>query len=116
MADFVGAWFPGGTSLTAADFAVLGAALAAMIGVGRWAGRATRDTAGYFLAGRRMTAPLAMLSFLATEVSAMTVIGVPAIAFRENWNYLQFFIGSPAARAPLGLVFPPAPFPHPRPT
>jgi len=112
MDDFVGAWFPGGSALTAEDFAVLIAALALMIWLGRRAGRRTRGSEDFYLAGRRMPASAAMLSFLATEVSAMTVIGVPAIAFRENWNYLQFFVGSAAARVFVALLFLPAFYHH----
>ncbi len=108
MDDYVGTWFPGGSALTAADYLVLAAALAVMLWLGRRAGRNTRGPEDFFLAGRRMTAPAAALSFLATEVSAMTVIGVPAIAFRENWNYIQFFIGSAAARVLVAAVFLPA--------
>ncbi len=108
MDEYVGAWFPGGSSLTAADYLVLVAALSLMIWLGRRAGRGTRGAEDYFFAGRRLTAPVAAISFLATEVSAMTVIGVPAIAFRENWNYLQFFIGSAAARVLVAAVFLPA--------
>jgi SSS family solute:Na+ symporter len=106
--EYVGAWFPGGSALTAADYLVLVAALGLMLWLGRRAGRNTRGPEDYFLAGRRMTAPAAALSFLATEVSAMTVIGVPAIAFRENWNYIQFFIGSAAARVLVAALFLPA--------
>ena len=36
----------------------------------------------------------ACLSFLATEISAVTIISVPATAYSENWEYAQFFIGS----------------------
>jgi SSS family solute:Na+ symporter len=103
-----GAWFPGGSALTAADYFVLVAALGLMLWLGRRAGRFTRGPEDYFLAGRRVPALAAAVSFLATEVSAMTVIGVPAIAFRENWNYLQFFIGSAAARVLVAYVFLPA--------
>jgi Na+/proline symporter len=106
--EIVGAWFPGGSALTAADFLVFAAALALMVWLGRRAGRRTRGSADFFLAGRRVPSSAAAVSFLATEVSAMTVIGVPAIAFRENWNYLQFFLGSAAARVLVASLFLPA--------
>ncbi|HXU45735.1 MAG TPA: hypothetical protein VN783_09425, partial [Thermoanaerobaculia bacterium] len=48
------------------------------------------------------------LSFVATEVSAVTIIAVPATAFRENWQYLQIFLGSVAARLTITFLFIPA--------
>ncbi|MHC4258772.1 MAG: sodium:solute symporter family transporter, partial [Planctomycetota bacterium] len=48
---------------------------------------------------------VACLSFVATEVSALTIIGVPATAYSENWRYLQFFIGSAAARIVVCFLF-----------
>jgi SSS family transporter len=45
------------------------------------------------------------LSFVATEVSALTIVGVPATAYSENWQYLQFFIGSAAARLVVCFLF-----------
>src|SRR5262249_33773136 len=50
----------------------------------------------------------ACLSFVATEVSAVTIISVPATAYLENWEYLQFFIGSAAARLVIAYLFIPA--------
>jgi len=112
MHDLVGSWFPGGSTLTTADFAVLAVALALMLWLGRRAGRMTRSPADFFLAGRRVPAVPVMLSFLSTEVSAMTVIGLPAVAFRDNWNSLQAFFGSAAARVFIAFVFLPAFYRH----
>ena len=39
-----------------------------------------------------------MMSFLATEISAVTIIAVPATAYSENWQYGQFFVGSSLAK------------------
>ena len=61
-------------------------------------GREEKDTSDFFLGGRKIPSIVACLSFVATEVSALTIVGVPAIAFSENWQYLQFFIGSAASR------------------
>lgn len=108
MDEILGSWFPGGSGLTLADFSVLIAALAAMFLIGWWGGRGIRDTKDYFLGGRRIPWMVAMLSFVATEISAMTIIGVPATTFRENWAYLQFFIGSTAARVLIAFLFIPA--------
>ena len=45
---------------------------------------------------------------MATEISAVTLIAVPAIAYMENWEYAQFFIGSFLARVVIAFLFIPA--------
>jgi Na+/proline symporter len=45
---------------------------------------------------------------VATEISAVTIISVPATAYKENWEYLQFFIGSFASRFFIAAFFIPA--------
>ncbi len=101
-------WFTGNSALTAADFTVLLGTLTLMLLVGWWGGRGSKNTNDFFLGGRRIPWWAAMLSFVATEISAMTIIGVPATIFRENWGYLQFFIGSAAARLVIAFLFIPA--------
>ncbi|MBL0058104.1 MAG: hypothetical protein IPP35_03095 [Elusimicrobia bacterium] len=91
-----------------ADFAVLGGLLALMVGVGFFFRRRQTSTQEFFLGGRRVPGWAAALSFVATEVSAVTIISVPATAYRENWEYLQFFIGSAAARIVIATLFIPA--------
>lgn len=68
-------------------------------------GRKEKDTADFFIGGRKVPSIVACLSFVATEVSALTIIGVPATAFSENWEYVQFFIGSAAARILVAFLF-----------
>jgi SSS family transporter len=50
----------------------------------------------------------ACLSFLATEISAVTIISVPATAYSENWEYFQFFVGCSLAKFAVALLFIPA--------
>lgn len=100
-------WFAGGTSLGLIDALVLAGTLGAMFLIGWRGGRRQKDDRDFFLGRGRVPWWAATLSFVATEISAMTVIGVPAIAFRENWNYAQFFIGSAAARLFIAFVFVP---------
>ncbi len=108
MNEAISSWFPGETTLTAADFSVLAGTLVLMFLVGWWGGRGAKNTNDFFLGGRRIPWWAAMLSFIATEISAMTIIGVPATTFRENWGYLQFFIGSAGARILIAFLFIPA--------
>ncbi|MHC4154190.1 MAG: sodium:solute symporter family transporter [Planctomycetota bacterium] len=68
-------------------------------------GRKEKDTNDFFLGGRKVPSVVACLSFVATEVSALTIVGVPATAFSENWQYLQFFIGSATSRILVAFLF-----------
>ncbi|MCX5632655.1 MAG: sodium/solute symporter [Phycisphaerae bacterium] len=68
-------------------------------------GRREKNTNDFFLGERKIPSIVACLSFVATEVSALTIVGVPATAYSENWEYLQFFIGSAAARIMVAFLF-----------
>jgi SSS family transporter len=98
---------PAASRLTWPDYAVLLVALAVLLGIGLRFAR-QRDTAEFFLARRHIPWWAAALSFLATEISAVTIISVPATAYRENWEYVQFFAGSSLAKWAVALLFIPA--------
>lgn len=93
------------SGLGVAALSVVALGLAAMIGVALWAGRVERDTRDFFLGGRSIPAWAVCLSFIATEVSAMTIVAVPAEAYNADWTYLQMFVGSAAARAAVAFLF-----------
>jgi SSS family solute:Na+ symporter len=95
-------------ALTWPDYAVLVAALALLVLIGGIFTRQQRDTVDFFLARRRVPWWAASLSFLATEISAVTIISVPATAYSENWEYLQFFVGSTLAKFVVAWLFIPA--------
>jgi SSS family transporter len=99
-------------SLTWPDYAVLLASLAVLIIIGVALSRQQHDTADFFLARRRVPWWAACLSFLATEISAVTIISVPATAYSENWEYVQFFIGSSLAKLAVAFLFIPAFYRH----
>lgn len=94
--------------LTWPDYAVVLALLTLLLLVGLWSGRREDSTADFFLGSRRIPWWAAGLSFVATEISAVTLISVPAIAFLENWEYVQFFVGSFLARIAIAYLFIPA--------
>jgi solute:Na+ symporter, SSS family len=96
------------SSLTWPDYAVLFGALACLLLIGGAFTRQQRETSDFFLARRRIPWWAACLSFLATEVSAVTIISVPATAYSENWEYAQFFVGSSLAKFAVALLFIPA--------
>jgi SSS family transporter len=98
--------------LTWPDYGVLAVALAVLLAIGLRFGREQRDTSDFFLARRRVPWWAVCLSFLATEISAVTIISVPATAYSENWEYVQFFVGSSLAKLAVAFLFIPAFYRH----
>jgi len=96
------------SALTWPDYTVLVGSLALLVSIGLALSREQHDTVDFFLARRRVPWWAACLSFLATEVSAVTIISVPATAYSENWEYFQFFIGSSLAKLAVAFLFIPA--------
>ena len=100
------------SSLTWPDYAVLAIALGVLLAIGIALTREQHDTVDFFLARRRVPWWAACLSFLATEISAVTIISVPATAYSENWEYAQFFVGSSLAKLAVAFLFIPAFYRH----
>ena len=71
-------------------------------------GREEKDTNDFFLGGRRVPPVVACLSFVATEISALTIVGIPHTAYTENWRWLQFLVGLALARLVVAFLFIPA--------
>lgn len=103
---------PPAPGLTWPDYAVLLAALGLLLAIGFALTGRQRDTVDFFLARRRVPWWAACLSFLATEISAVTIISVPATAYAENWEYVQFFVGSSLAKLGVAFLFIPAFYRH----
>jgi SSS family transporter len=76
--------------------------------VGYIFGRRERDTEDFFLGGRRIPWLAVCFSILATELSALTFIGVPADAYQADHAYIQFAFGSMLGRLGIALLFMPA--------
>jgi solute:Na+ symporter, SSS family len=94
--------------LTWPDYAIVLGSLVALVAIGGAFSGEQRGTADFFLARRRIPWWAACLSFLATEISAVTIIAVPATAYSENWEYAQFFVGSSLAKFAVAYLFIPA--------
>ncbi len=79
----------------AIDLAVIAAYLLLTLGVGLWFARGehNRNSDDYFLGARNLPAWAVMLSIVATETSALTVISVPGIAARGDLSFLQLSFG-----------------------
>ncbi len=76
-----------------ADLAIVWVYFAATLGVGLWVTRKQRTANDYFLGARSLPAWTVMLSIVATETSALTVISVPGIGARGDLTFLQLPIG-----------------------
>jgi solute:Na+ symporter, SSS family len=94
--------------LTGLDYLMVITTVGLMVLIGYFSGRKETTTSGFFLGRRDIPWWAACLSFVATEVSAVTLISVPATAYAENLQYAQFFIGSTAARFVIAFLFIPA--------
>ena len=91
--------------ITHLDLLIVAVAVAMLFVISYAFGRREDNTGDFFLGSRKVPPIVACLSFVATEVSALTIVGVPATAYSENWQYLQFFIGSAAARIVVCFLF-----------
>ncbi len=94
------------------DYIVLAGYFAAVLAVGLWFGRKERNTEDYFLGGRRQHWLVVGLSIIATEVSALTFVAVPADSFAGDWNYLQLYAGAFLGRMLIILFLLPAFYAH----
>jgi len=104
MLEFLESFKISGT-LTRWDLVVLVVSVGLLFVIAYVFGRGEKDTRDFFLGARRIPAAVACLSFVATEISAVTIIGVPARAYAEDWRYLQFFIGSSVAKVVVAFLF-----------
>jgi len=77
----------------ALDLAVIAAYLLLTLGVGFALAQRARTAEDYFLGARQLPAWAVMLSVVATETSALTVISVPGIAARGDFGFLQLAFG-----------------------
>ena len=68
-----------------ANYCVLAFYLLALVGMGVYFSRRGQGIEDFFLAGRRIPWWAAGLSIYATQLSAITYISTPALAFSSNW-------------------------------
>ncbi|HWH70591.1 MAG TPA: hypothetical protein VNT26_14480 [Candidatus Sulfotelmatobacter sp.] len=89
------------------DWAVILLYLLGIIGLGLWFGKDQRNTRDYFLGSKSVPWWGIGLSIVAAETSALTIIGVPAMAYGGNIAFLQMIIGYVIARIILAVVLVP---------
>ncbi|MBK6424181.1 MAG: sodium:solute symporter [Gemmatimonadetes bacterium] len=75
------------------DLAVIALYFCLTLGVGLWVSRRQQTAGDYFLGARDLPAWAILLSIVATETSALTVISIPAVAARGDLTFLQLPLG-----------------------
>jgi SSS family transporter len=94
-------------AFNAADWIIIVAYLGGIVALGVWFGKDQRTTRDYFLGSRNIPWWGVGLSIVAAETSALTVIGVPAIAYGSNLLFIQMIVGYVIARVILAAVMVP---------
>ncbi len=89
------------------DWLVILAYLGGIVALGVWFGKDQRNTRDYFLGSRNIPWWGIGVSIVAAETSALTIIGVPAIAYGGNIVFIQMIIGYVIARIILAVVMVP---------
>jgi SSS family solute:Na+ symporter len=93
--------------LNAGDWTVIVAYLLGIIVLGSWFGKDQRNTRDYFLGSKDIPWWGIGLSIVAAETSALTIIGVPGLAYGGNIGMMQLIIGYVIARVILAIVLVP---------
>jgi SSS family solute:Na+ symporter len=75
----------------------------ALIAVGLWVGRLVRGSGDFFVAGRRLSAPLLFSTVLAANIGAGTTVGAAGLAYRDGLS--AWWWNGAAAIASLALAF-----------
>ncbi len=79
--------------MSSIDLIVVLVYLTGSIAIGLWAARSRASIGDYFLGGRDLPAGANLLSIIATETSAQTVISIPGIGARGNLAFPQLTFG-----------------------
>src|ERR1051325_8251203 len=90
-----------------ADWFVIIVYLGGIIALGIGFGRDQRTTRDYFLGSKNVPWWAIGLSIVAAETSALTIIGVPAMAYGGNLTFIQMVLGYASARIILAVVLVP---------
>ena len=97
-------------SLSALDYAVIGAYLLAITAFGSWFAKFQHTTRDYFLTDRSVPWWAICFTIVATETSTLTFIGIPATAYAGNMTFLQLAAGYVIGRLIVSVLFIPAYF------
>ena len=78
--------------------------------IGIWRSRGTQDVESYFVANRSLPWWVVGLSVMATQLSAITMIGTTSQGATDGLRFIQFYFGLPLAMVILGVTL--VPFLH----
>lgn len=96
--------------MSAADWVIVVAYLAGMVGLSAWLGRRQASEGDYYVAGRRLPWWAVGVSTMATQSSANSFLGIPAfVALREGGglSWLQYELAVPLAIIPISVFLVP---------
>ena len=90
------------------DWIVAAAYLAGVVAAGTWLGRRQSGASDYFLGRRRLPWWAILLSIVAAETSAITVISVPGIGYAGDLTFLTLAFGYLVGRVGIAWLLLPA--------
>jgi solute:Na+ symporter, SSS family len=92
------------------NWVIVAVYLLVVVGDGLRRTRGAKNIEGYFLAGRRLPWWAVGLSVMATQLSAVTLIGTTGQGATDGLRFVQFYFGLPIAMVVLGVTL--VPFLH----
>src|SRR5260370_7116761 len=98
---------------TRGDWAIILLYLTGIIGRGLWFGKDQQNTRDYFLGSKNIPWWGIGLSIVAAETSALTIIGVPSMAYGGGILFLPIIICFTLPRTRFSIVLRPPHFPSP---
>jgi solute:Na+ symporter, SSS family len=96
--------------MTPLDWTIAAIYMAGVVGAGLWLGRRQSGASDYFLGKRDLPWWAVLVSVVATETSALTVISVPGIGFRGDLTFLQLPLGYTLGRVAVAWLLLPGYF------
>ncbi|MEP6744317.1 MAG: sodium:solute symporter [Gemmatimonadota bacterium] len=103
---------PRDTTLHSLDLAIVVVYVALTLGIGAWAARSQKSSGDYFLGARDLPAFAVLLSIVATETSALTVVSIPGLGARTDLTFLQVVMGYIVGRIAVAAWLLPGYFAH----
>src|ERR1044072_7059634 len=91
----------------AGDWTIIAVYLLGIVVLGVWFGKDQRNTRDYFLGSKNIPWWGIGFSIVAAQTSALTIIGVPSMAYGGNIAFIQMIVGYVIARIILAIVLVP---------
>ena len=91
------------------DYIVISIYLIGIFILALYSGRANNSSndliTDQYLAGKSLTLPESLSTIIATEVSALTFLGIPAFSFGADYSFVQIYLGAIIGRILIARVF-----------